>query len=186
MESLLDYLEQDEAEFYEQLGHSQARTEVDSRIDWLLERITKRQTMIAENNVIADARVAQIEDWRQGENDKLDRSIQWFRYQIQTLIPPDANTFAERYGKKSRALPFGVIGYKKHPDKVEVFDADKALAWAKARNLPVNVKETVSKTTLKEALAKENTDEGDGFQLAHGMDEFYVKANDDQVKQGRQ
>ena len=124
---------------------------------------------------MADARQLQIEDWRQGENAKLEKAIDWFQYEVRQLVPPDARTFEETYGQKSRRLPYGSIGFRRTPAKVEVYDADKALAWAKAHGLETKVTETVSKTELKKATNGEVPPDECGFGIAAGTDEFYVK-----------
>lgn len=175
---IVDQIDQDEAEFLEAWGAEpiHARTEVDSRIDWLMERIAKRRALVAENNAIASKRADQIEDWRVGENAKLERSIDWFRYQIRELLPIDGEAFKNQYGKKSRVLPFGTVGFKSHPSTLEVFNEEDALAWAKARGLEIKVKESVTKTTLKKALGDERS--GDGFELIEHPDDFFVRIGD--------
>ena len=182
---IIGLIEDDEREFVESMGGTlpEKPSEVDSRIDWLLERIGKRQAMIEQNDAVAKERILQMEDWRQGENAKLERAIEWFRYEVKKLLPMDAKSFQQAYGKKSRTLPFGTVGYKKHPAKIEITDADRALLWAKAHNLPVTVKESVSKTVLKEAV--ENiTDNPDGFGVLPGHDEFFVRTNEQGKEKG--
>jgi len=154
------------------------KTEIDVRLDWLLEKLAKRRAQVAENNAVAEARILQVEDWRQGENAKIERAISWIEYQIREMLPPDGETFEKTYGQKSRALPFGKVGFRQSPPKVEVFDKDKALAWAKARGVSTKLipaREEVDKSALKEAL-KTHTDP-DGFELILGLDQFYVKVD---------
>jgi len=168
-------VEEDEREFLATMGPDEAPTlaEVDSRLDWLLERIAKRRKQVAENDAVAKARLLQIEDWRQGENLKLERSIEWFQSQLRQLVPIDAQAFEASYGQRTRRLPFGTFGYKKHPPKVEITDEERALAWAKANGCEIKVKETVSKTALRAELEAGKV--GDGFELITSYDEFYIK-----------
>ena len=172
--------EEDEREFLEAMDvgeleplESPTLAETDARLDWLLERIAKRRHQVAENDAVAKKRLLQIEDWRQGENAKLERSIDWFQSQLRQLVPVDAQAFEGAYGQRSRRLPFGSFGYKKHPPKVEITDDERALAWAKANGCEIKVKETVSKTVLRAELEAGKV--GDGFELITSYDEFYVK-----------
>lgn len=180
---ILRLAEEDEQEFLASFlskAHADAavtdKTDTDIRVDWLLEKLGKRQAQIAQNNAIAEARKLQVEDWRQAENAKIERSISWIEYQIRELLPPDGESFQEAYGQKSRALPFGRVGFRQNPARVEVFDEDRALAWAKLHKLDIKIKESVSKTDLKKA-AEHTQDPPDGFEVVPGLEEFYVKAD---------
>ena len=175
---IIEDIEQDEREFLEAFGAKpiESVSETDTRIDWLLERIAKRRKLIAQNDDVARARHDQIEDWHAGENAKIERAIEWFRYQIRELVPADVASFESHYGKKSRALPFGTVGFRLSPPKLEIFDVDKALAWAKRNNVPTKKTETVSKTVLKKALSMTD-EEPDGFDMADGSDDFYIKTD---------
>ena len=177
---IIQQIDDDEREFLEGFGESEEATpsDIDVRIDWLLERIAKRRKLVEQNNAVAEARKFQIEAWRVSENDRLERAIGYFEWQIRELQPADADSFEQTYGKRSRSLPFGSFGYRKHPDKVEIYDKDRALGWAKERGLEVKTKETVSKTVLKKALQEAGTRTGDGFEIVPGMDEFYVSPAD--------
>jgi len=153
-------------------------TRNDTRLDWLLEKLSKRREQITRNNAIADARKLMVEDWRQGENAKIERAVSWLEFQIRELVPPDGDAFQETYGAKSRALPFGTIGFHKKPDTIQILDEEKTLQWAKTHGLEIKrvETETVSKTTLKAAL--KTFDDPDGFEVIKGLDEFYVKTDD--------
>ena len=171
--TFLDLLEEDEREFAAQLGSPGTRTDTEVRLDWLMERIARRHRQVALNNAVADARKTMIEDWRQSQNQRLERGIAWLEGSIRQILPHTLEQFEREYGKKSRNLPHGTIGWRRHPDKVEVFNEERALLWAKERGLEIAVKESVSKTTLKKAL--EAGEEPDGFEIIRGLDEFYVK-----------
>ena len=152
-------------------------TRNDTRLDWLLEKLAKRREQKARNNAIADARKLMVEDWRQGENAKIERAVSWLEFQIRELVPADSDAFSKTYGAKSRALPFGTIGYRKSPPTIEVFDEPKALEWAKLHKLEIKVKESVSKTELKKAI-EYTQDPPDGFGLIPGGETFFVKTDD--------
>ncbi len=170
--SFLDLLDEDERQRAEELGR-ETPTDIEVRLDWLLERIVKRQRQIKRNNSVAERRALMIEDWRRGENMKLENAIQWFESEVRALLPPDSKEFEREFGKKSRNLPSGTVGWRRQPDRIEVFSEEKALAWAKAMGLPIKVKETVSKTELKKAM--DAGAEPDGVDLIKGLDELYIK-----------
>ena len=159
-------------------------TQRDVRIDWLLGKLAKRRKQIARNNAVADARKLDIEDWRQGENGKIERSLSWIEYQIRELVPPDGKTFAETYGAKSRSLPTGTIGYRQRPSRIQILDDGRTLAWAKTHGVETTVvtTETVAKAALKKALAI--FDDPDGFEIIKGLDEFYVTTDEPKKGQG--
>lgn len=178
---VLALAEQDQADFLATFpegaweGHEQAR--VDARLDWLLEKLTDRKAQVRLNNEVADARKLAIEDWRQAENAKIESSISYFEFECRQLLPADSKDFEAQYGQKSRRLPFGTIGFRQSPAKVEVFDVEKALAWARLHKLDITIKETVSKTVLKKAI-EHTEDPPDGFQLVPGSSDFFVRTDD--------
>lgn len=170
-----DLLDEDERSFAATLGDGSTRTDAEVRIDWLLERIAKRNKQIERNKAVADARKAMVDDWLCAENLRLDNGISWLESEIRQLIPHSLAEFEREYGKKSRNLPHGVIGFRRQPDKVNVFDEEKALTWAKLMGLPIKVKESVSKTELKKAL--DAGAEPDGVEIIKGLDQFYVRSD---------
>ena len=176
---IITEIEEAEREFLEGWNAEpiESVSDVDTRIDWLLERIAKRQKLIARNDAVARSRYEQIRDWHLGENAKIQRAIDWFRYQIREIVPADVASFERCYGKKSRTLPFGTVGFRLSPPRLEIFDMEKAVAWAKARKLEIKTTVSVSKAVLKKALSMTD-EEPDGFDIADGADEFYVKVND--------
>ena len=177
IQNLIDQADEIEAEFLAAFADPiEDRVDVDSRLDWLLEKRGKQEAEIAKNNAIAERRLLQIEDWRQGENGKIERAMSWTDYQIRELLP-DADEMQNQYGKRSRILPFGTVGYRKTPPKVEIFDEAKALEWARIHKVDIKVRESVSKTDLKKAI--QNTqDPPDGFGLIPGSEEFFVRTDD--------
>lgn len=175
-------IEETERTFVEQfLGkvwESHERSEVDVRLDWCMEKIRQAKRMMEQNDRVAEARKLQIEDWRQGENRKLENRIGYFEWCVRELMPDDVEVFQDVYGKKSRDLPFGTVGFRQQPDKIEVYNEEQALAWAKLHKLPTKIKETVSKTELKKAI-KHTADPPVGFQLVPGSSEFFVTVRTD-------
>lgn len=169
--------------FLDETWEDKQEAQTDARLDWLLEKITEHKEAMRQNDVIAEGRRVQIEDWRQGENAKHERAISWLEYQIREIVPPDVESFERAYKQKSRSLPFGVVGFRKSPSKIEVFDEERTLAWAKLHKLPIKIKESYSKADLKKAI-QTTTDPPDGFQVVPGMSEFFVRTDDLSPKKG--
>ncbi len=149
------------------------------RIDWLLEKIQHAEAQIAENNAVADRRIAMQEDFRQGENGKLERAIGWLTGEIGMIAPPDGDAMKEEYGKKSRVLAHGTFGHKMvSGDKVEITDPVQALAYAETNNLEVTTTTTrvVSKTVLKDHVKEVGIYGGTGWIFTPKREGFFVKA----------
>ena len=144
------------------------------RIDWLLERVAAARAEIAENNAVADARIAMQEDFRQGENARIERKITWLVGEIGTLAPTDGVAMKAEYSKKSRTLAHGTFGFKSHPDSIAIDDAKAALAFAVENSLPVKTVHSVTKTTLKDHAKATGESEGGGWRLVPGADAFFV------------
>ena len=144
------------------------------RIDWLLEKVTALRAEIAENNAVADRRIAMQEDFRQGENAKIDRAITYWVGQIGQLATDDGDAFKAEYGKKSRTLAHGSFGFKRKTDSIEISDPKAALAFAVTNNLPVKTTHSVSKTSLKDHAASTGEMEGEGWRHVEGGDVFFA------------
>lgn len=149
------------------------------RIDWLLERVATLEFEIAQNNETADRRIEMQEDFRQGENAKLQGAITHWTREIATLAPASGEAFKKEYGgKKSRQLAHGKFGYTQCPDSVVIADDEKALAYATENGLQIKrvVQVSISKNELKAHAKNTGVSEGEGWRLVPGADEFYVKA----------
>ena len=159
-----------------------APTEFDndeSKIDWLLGKIRKLHALIADNEQIARDGIRLQEDWLAGENAKLERNAAHFRRWIATLMPPTAEEAKKVYGKFSRSLPNGDIGWKKDKDTIVIEDADAVLVYAKANDLTIGKTTTttfsVSKDTLKAHIEDTGVVEGDGWRQVEGLSHVFVK-----------
>lgn len=166
-------------EFMERIGleapAGDAQSDVDARIDYLLEQLAQIGEQIASNDDVARRRMDMIRDWQQGENAKLERKAEWLRGEVAALVPgPD--DFRRIYGKKSRTLPNGSVGYRASRDTVEITDASAALEYAREHGLEIRITERVNKTPLIEHAQQTGTMEGDGWEFVPGSDSFFVKA----------
>ncbi len=149
--------------------------DAEARIDWYLEKIREGNAEIQKNADVATRRVGMIEDWEAGERLKIDRRNSYLVGQIGMLAPATVEETEAEYGKKSRSLPHGTFGFRRMPDRIEIDDPKAALNFALTHGLEITVKESVSKTVLK-TYVKDTGDEGKGFHMVPGADEFYVKA----------
>lgn len=154
-------------------------TELDndeSKIDWLLGKLRKIRGTTEENEAIAKCGIRLQEDWLAGENAKLERQAAHFRRWIAILMPPNAEEAKKVYGKFSRSLPNGDIGFKKDPDTIAIDDAEAALTYALANELEIKVKTTrsVSVATLKAHIEDTGVLEGDGWRQVDGLSRVFV------------
>ena len=149
----------------------------ESKIDWLLGKIRQLDGLVVTNNEVAKSGIRLQEDWLFGENAKLLRQAAHFRRWIAMLMPSSAEEAKKVYGKLSRSLPNGDIGWKKDVDTILIEDADAALAYAEANDLEVNNKITrsVSVATLKAHMKSTGALDGDGWRHVEGMSHVFVK-----------
>jgi phage host-nuclease inhibitor protein Gam len=118
--------------------------DLDVRADQLLYRLGKIHVEIKRNEEVADARLQPIREWLTNANEQLLRQASYTEYLIKQI-----GEVLEFGNKRSRQLPSGRIGFRKAPARVEITDAAGALEFAQLSGLPIDVKQSVSKTTLK-------------------------------------
>lgn len=160
---------EERAAFFAEIETDVPETEsLDVRLDCLLERIGSLQAEIADNNEVANRRIAMVEGWRSQANDSLEKRIWWLRLQIEAL----ADGYDYR-GKKSRSLPSGSFGTRHRSETLEIIDMTAAVAFAKANDL--EIKELVNKTPLLTHF-KATGEIPDGTEHVPGGDEFFVRA----------
>lgn len=188
---LLEQIDADEKAFFESIGanmpEGEQLSDVDARIDWLLEQIAERQDQIEHVKAVARRRIDMIRSWQEDETAKVGREIEWLEGQIRLNAPKTVDDLQALYGtrKKSISLPSGTVGFRSSADTVEVEDEEKALAWAEtACPDAIKVKRSVLKTPIKALLAEggvlttgEKCDpDENGLRFVPGEESFYVKA----------
>ncbi len=148
----------------------------ESKIDWLLGKLRKIRGTIEENEGIAKCGIRLQEDWLAGENAKLERTATHFRRWIAILMPSSAEEARKAYGKLSRSLPNGDVGFKKDKDTIAIDDATAAVNYAIGHALHVNKKTTrsVSVATLKAHMEATGVLEGDGWRHVEGLSHVFV------------
>lgn len=149
----------------------------ESKIDWLLGKLRKIRAMIEENERVAKCGIRLQEEWLYGENAKLERDATHFRRWIAMLMPPNAEEAKKAYGKLSRSLPNGDVGFKKDKDTIVIDDATKVLAYADANDLEITrkISSSVSVATLKAHMEATGAVEGDGWRQVPGLSHVFVK-----------
>ena len=92
-------------------------------------------------------------------------------------MPASPEKAKKKYGKLSRSLPNGNVGWKKDKDTIDVSDPKAALAYAKTNDLEIGAKTTwsVSAETLKAHMKATGALEGDGWRHVEGMSHIFVK-----------
>lgn len=161
----------------EGFGDDESRAGLDTRLDFLLQKMADRDLAIANNDEVADRRIAMIEGWRRQQNATIEREIGWLRLHFEALA--DGYDFGNA---RSRSLPHGSFGFRKGPDRVEVVDMAKAVQWAKENGLEAELKVSIDKTPLRKAWAPNLKATGEapdptaaGFDYILGEDSFFVK-----------
>ena len=144
------------------------------RIDWLLEKVTGLKAEIAENDAVAKRRMEMQEDFRQGENAKIERAITYWVGQIGQLAPSDGDAFKAEYGKKSRTLAHGTFGFHRKTGTVKVDNPAHALTFARANRIHVKTVHSVLSSALKDYAKRTGETEGAGWHFIPGRDEFFV------------
>ena len=180
MTDFLDEIDADEEAFmlgisdgYEDLS---TQTDMDVRLDYLLGHLSSINGAIAGNNEVAQRRRDAVTAWQQSENEKLEKRVAWLTFEIMAAAPQTGDAFKDSYGKKSRSLPNGSVGFRSGRDSVDITDMPAAVAYAQANAIDVTVKTTVAKTSLMAYVKATGDSEGDGWEVKPAAESFYVKA----------
>ena len=153
-------------------------TAAELRADYLLEKQTEAEAQLAHLRDFTARRIAMIADHGAAEAAKIEGRIGYLSSKLRVLVPMDAEKFTATYGKKSLNLPHGKLGFRAVQPTVEIHDAGKALAFAKANGLDVTVKESVGKKPLIQYVKTSGAlpDEMEaGFEWVDGYDAFFAK-----------
>ena len=133
----------------EQEQRERFRIEDKSQAAWALRKMSKIKAEMDENIMTAQAEMERIVGWRDGENEKLQRSVAFF----ESLLHEYFMQLREDDPKlKTMKLPHGSLKMRAQQPQFE-YDEAELLPWVK-ENLPdaVIVKESVSKTPVKKHI----------------------------------
>ena len=148
----------------------------ENRINWILGKMSGITRLIEANEATALCGKRHWEDWLAGENMALDNQTRHWHREIACLMPASPEKAKKKYGKLSRSLPSGNVGWKKDKDTIDVSDPKAALAYAKTNDLEIGEKITlsVSAETLKAHMKATGALEGDGWRHVEGMSHIFV------------
>lgn len=134
------------------------RIEDKSQAAWALRKMSKIRAEMDENIMTAQAEIERIVGWRDGENEKLQRSV----------------AFEDDPKLKTMKLPHGSLKMRKQQPEFQ-YDETQLLPWAK-ENLPeaVVVKESVAKTPVKKHI-QETGEMVPGVQMVERPEKFSVE-----------
>lgn len=105
--------------------------------DWALARIADLEREMTENTTITNLQISKLQQRCQVLNAPLIRRVEFFRSVLATFAQTHRAALLGGGRKKSRALPHGVLGWKKTGGRLTVTDRDALLEWA--RNQPVEL-----------------------------------------------
>lgn len=159
---------------------------LDAAADWQLQKYGEILARKAEVSDAAAARRSMVTDrvdaWEAEEHRKLDNALEWIEATLKTLFRG-----MKLVGKaKSRKLPHGSVGTKEVPERVEVTDKKKYLAWALAhadreKALVVKTTEVITKAPFDNLKAYYETtgwipeEDECGWRVVDGRTDFVVK-----------
>lgn len=142
-------------------------------IDEALERIAEAEAQVDLVQQTAQLRVDRILAHAAREIDSIQNSADFWRQRVEALAAR-----VDFGKKKSMRLAYGEFGRRLSPGGVDVVDDAKVLEFARANNVPVKVKESVSRTDLAR-LCKDGfrpDPEEDGFAWRAAEDAFFIRA----------
>ncbi|MDQ3107839.1 MAG: host-nuclease inhibitor Gam family protein [Actinomycetota bacterium] len=130
--------------------------------DWHIRKLARLRRHMAENEAIAHAEIQRIRMWLEEENAKLQRQAAFYEQNLAQFHRALLETDPKR---KTVSLPAGALRARKHPDRVEILDADMFITWADAagRSEFVRTKVEPVKSEIKRLLS--TTD----IELEHGL-----------------
>lgn len=146
--------------------------EYDSYILWQMRKIRRANAEMAHNDQVAREEIARVENWRDAEKARLQHDVDY----AESLILHIARAY-DFGGRKSRKLPLGEFGSRSNPASIKVVDESAMLAFAKAHDIPVKVKESVAVKDLKEYTESSGM-LPDGVEAVPGSETWFVRVSE--------
>jgi len=117
--------------------------------NWALRKIRAFKKQMEENERLAKAEIERIQEWLQKENEKAQKSIQFFEYLIGEYLAEER----KKDPKFRLSTPYGKATFRKQQPKW-VYDDEVLLKWLKSKNMRdyIRIKEEVNKADLKKVL----------------------------------
>lgn len=146
---------------------------------WAGRKIVEAENRIEKQRAIADEYKRRIDEWFIRSTKDDSNTIDYLR----GIVKPFAVTEIRSLKKGKTLKYFGVsFSMRKHPDKTDVYDEEKAILYCEKHHPEVvEVKKSLSRSALKKTLA-----EGydiPGVDLLKGSEELYITGEAEQIAQ---
>lgn len=115
---------------------------------WAMEKLRKYTAQIGDNNEVMVDRVKAITEWRDTENAKLQRHVDYFTGLLRTWHMSQFQ--ADPKANKSISLPDGVLKHRIGAEIVEITDTDEFFAYAETDKELIRVETEPDKKAIKE------------------------------------
>ena len=132
--------------------------------DWCLSKIAAHKKQYEKAKKQYDHYLAKMNAWLENIKTETENNVSYFEH---CLIDYTMNNLPGK--KRSIDLPHGRVGFRKTPDKIEIRDEEKAIAWLD-ENYPAGIitKKTISKKAIKGVDVP-------GTQIIQGSDRIYTE-----------
>lgn len=155
------------------------------KANWALKKIREHKAKQRENEEFAQEEIEQIEQWLEGENEKLQKKIDFLEnalhYYFMKLREKDPKL-------KTHSLPFGKLQMRKQPPAYK-YDDNRLLKFLHDAGIKkaIRVKESPDKTQLKKIttivgnklVIKETGEVVEGVVVEQMPEKFSVKVKED-------
>lgn len=184
----LEQLELQEAEnfMYQEIDENEdkSRFKVSNleQANWVFRKIRAFKKQIEENEKLAKVEIERIQNWLKKENEKAQRSIEFFEYLLGEYVEKERKKDA----KFKLSTPYGKATFRKQQPKWN-YDDMVLLNWLKQNNMQeyIRIKEEVNKAELKKVLKVESnkaiTNDGvvvEGITIEEQPEKLVIEVNE--------
>ena len=124
-------------------------------LDWALSRIADLEREQAENAAIVEEHIQRLRLRLERLNAKAERGLRFFRSQVQAYADAHRHELLGGGKKKSRALPHGMVGWRKKGGGLTVVDREALLSWCRKQDVElglIRIKEEPAVDEVKRAF----------------------------------
>lgn len=146
--------------------------------DWALKRLAALEKEAADNERIAELRIAEIRARTAKLNATALRGADFFRGQLAAYAMSHRTELLGGGKKKTRKLPSGEIAFRSKGGGLSIIDRDALLSWARQQPVEsglLRIKEEPALDEIKRHF-KASGEVPDGMQLEEEREEVVVKA----------
>jgi len=143
-----------------------------SKASWSVAKILEAEARIAQRAELAKDFKSRIDTWLESANKQDEDSISYISFLLEPYVK---NEVSKLHKTKTLSLPTGIASLRKLQDKLEIVDADEALAYCEAQHPEaVIIKKELDKAVLKDLILK-RTEPIPGVEAELGADKLYIK-----------